>query len=344
MAEFCIPPFKNNSTTCVFHSGVQVMDEQDYLEHMRRQLRRFSPAEQVDFFDEIASHIESRMENGSDDPSVEKRRLMDEMGTPEQMERALRDVHRPNHLVDLLLVLVPYLILPRLIQLLISAFYGPLQEWAVVDPHLYLGGRISFILAVLLATLGHRRRSVPLVIFWVTDSLCTLVSLMMREQRFIPGQEAILGSWIESLFLLAILIGLIFWLVQILKQHHFDMLLLIYALLPLLLMAANFISVQVALRSNVPNQVTWGLPFGLLGILGYQLFWATGMAIFFLFHSRDIRWIGLLLVGFNDVYPQIFAYSASLPLLLIWSLLLTLVFLGWVLDRRRRRANKLLVE
>lgn len=316
------------------------MDVRDYLERMRRKLKGFSLAEQVDFFDEIASHFEG----GLDDPAVEKGRLMDEMGTPDQMERGLRDVHRPNHLVDILLVLVPYLILSRLTQLLISAVYGPLKEWSLVDPHLYLGGRISFILAVLLALLGHRRRSVPLVIFWLTDSLGTLVSLMTRERRFIPGQEAIPGSLIESLLLYAILISLIFWLVKILKQHRFDILLVVYALLPLLLMAANFISVQALLRSPVQQQITLGLPFGLLGILGYQLVWVLGMVLFFLLHSRDLRWFGLLLVGVNDVYPNIFAYSASSSLLLVWSLLLLLVLLGWAKDWRSRRADKFLAE
>jgi hypothetical protein len=316
------------------------MDMRGYLDQMRRKLKGFSPAEQVDFFDEIASHLESRIENEPGDSVVKKGRLMDEMGTPEQMEHGLREVHRPNHLVDLLLVLVPYFILFKLIQLLISLFYGPLQEWTVSDPHLYLGGRISFILAVLLALVGRRRRSVPLVIFWLTDSIGSLVSLMTREQRFIPGQAVISGSFIESLLLYGILLSSIYWLVKILKRQRFDLLLVIYALLPLLLMAANFISAQAVLRSDVPEPVMLRLPFGLLGILGYQLVWGLGMAIFFMFHSRDLRWLGLLLVGVNDVYPQIFTYSASLPLLLVWLMLLTLLMLAWALDWRGRRANK----
>jgi hypothetical protein len=311
------------------------MRPNDYLERIRKKLKGFSPQEKLDFIDEIASHIES----GQEDASLGEEGVMAELGTPEQMEHGLRTVHRPNRLVDVLLVLIPGLTLSICIQLLLNITYGTLKEWTVTDPHVYLGGRIAFLLAVLLALIGMRRSSVPLIIFWLTDSIGTLVSIMTREARFIPGQEQIPGSIVESLLMYAILVALLFWLVRILRQNRFDLLLLIYTLLPLMLIAANFTSVQILHRLTTSEQTTLTPPFGPLGILGYQLIWAMGVSIFFLSGNRNIRWIGMLFVSVYYVIPNILIYSSSISLFLIWSGILAVMLSGWILDWFNQRAN-----
>jgi hypothetical protein len=307
------------------------MKAADYLEQLRRQLQGFSPREQADILDEITSHIES----GQDDPSVGEERVMAELGTPEQMQHELRSVHRPNRKVDLLLVLVPYLVISRSIQILLNIFFGPLKDWSVADPHLYLGGRIAILLAVLLALVGFRRRSAPLVIFWLWDGIGTLVSLMMREARFIPGKELIPGSVLESILFYVVLFGLVFWLVKTLKKNRFDSLLVVFVLLPLMLMAANFSTLQLLSQSGISPRPL-ALPFGLAGILGYRLVWALGVSLFFLFQSRDVRWTGLLLVGVNYIYPSVIFYRSSIPILLMWLAIVALVPAIWVLDVRNR--------
>jgi hypothetical protein len=317
------------------------MKPNDYLERVRIKLKGFSQQERANFIDEIASHIES----GQDDASFGEERVMAELGTPEEMERGLRNVHRPNQLVNLLLLLFPELILFRLIQVLLNVFYGPLKEWTVLDPHLYLGGRIALALAVLLAVIGLQRRSVILVIFWLTDGIGILVSLMTREGRFIPGQERVFGSTIESLLLYAILIGLVFWLVKILKQNKFDLLLVVYALLPLTLMVANYSTAQILRQSGLlVAQTVVSFSIGLPAYARSQLFWALGVSLFFLFRQRSIRWFGMLLVGVDYVYVSIFSYSSSTLLLSIWSAILVMVLLGWILDWLNRRGNARLVE
>jgi hypothetical protein len=316
------------------------MKPNDYLERIRIKLKGFSPQEKTDFIDEIASHIES----GQEDASFGEGRVMAELGTPEEMERGLRKVHRPNQLVNLLLLLIPELFLFRFIQVLLNVFYGPLKEWTVLDPHLYLGGRIALALALLLAVVGLQRRSVILIIFWLTDAIGTLVSLMTREGRFIPGQERVSGSTIESLLLYAILIGLVLWLVKTLKQNKFDLLLVVYALLPLTLMAANYSTAQILRQSGLlAVQTAVSFPIGLPAYARTQLFWVLGVSVFFLFRQRSVRWFGILLVAVDHVYASIFSYNSSILLLSIWSAILGMVLSGWILDWFNRRGNTRLV-
>jgi len=313
-------------------AGSQPGTPEDYLAQVRRQLKGFPAEAQAAILDEIASHIES----GQADPGVGEARVMAELGAPEQLGRELRGIHRPSRLVDLLLALGPYFLLSPLVALVVGYFYGPMVEWSPSSPYLYLGGRISVLLAILLALVARQRRSAPLTLFWLSTGLATLVSVMTRETRFLPGLARIPGSLVESLLLYAVLLALFAWLAWVLKQQLFDGLLVVFALLPLLLAAANYSTGQVLLRGDIPHPPGLALPFGLLGILAHQAAWAVGMALFFLFPQRDARWLGLLLMDLYSVYPNLSAYRASPAILLIWSAFAALVLLAWGWDLGRR--------
>jgi hypothetical protein len=266
---------------------------------------------------------------------------MAELGAPEDLGRELRRVHRPNRWVNLLLALVPYGLLSPLITLLVSAFYGPLSAWSPVEPHLYLGGRIAIIAQALLALVGRQRRSVELTLFWISCALASLISLMTRERRFLPGQEAavgtpVAGSWFESLLWYALLAALFAGLALTLSRARFDRLLVTFALLPLLLAAANYGTGQVLVRGLGSHQPGYLLELGLLGTLLYRGAWILGMALFFLLTRRDLRWLGVLLMVFSFAAPNLSEYQGSLTIGFIWSGWLALVILIWYWDWAER--------
>jgi hypothetical protein len=82
---------------------------------------------------------------------------------------------------------------------------------------------------------------------------------MTRETRFIPGKEQIPNNVIESLILYLLLIGLSYQQIKTLRQNQFDVILVVFALMPLVLMGANFSTVQIlkqinATENNLINQ------------------------------------------------------------------------------------------
>jgi hypothetical protein len=315
--------------------GGQPDSPEVYLSRLREQLKGLPAREQADLLEEIASHLES----GEADPHLGAERVMAELGSPEQLGRGLRGVHRPRRLADLLLALLPGILLSPLITAGISALYGPLNAWSPMEAHLYLGGRVAILAAALLALVGKQRRSAELTLFWISGGLGTLLSLMTRERRFIPGQEAIPGTWAESLLWYALLIGLCAWLVSVLARRRFDRLLVVFAVLPLLLAAANYSTGQVLLRGGIAHSPGLVLPFGIFGILAEQAAWAAGLALFFLAPPRDLRWLGLLLVDLYSASPNLSAYRATPVLLLIWSAWVALVLIAWAWDGYARRAD-----
>lgn len=318
------------------------MNADEYLEALRQNLKNYPPEKREELLNEIASHIES----GGEDPGQGKerrerdQRVMAEMGSPEQMEVGLRRVHRPNCWVDLLLVLFPYYILQPSIQVLLNLILGPMNHWDPADPHLYLGGRMAFLLAVLFALVGRQRRSAALFVFWITSAVGTLVSLMFREGRLVPGQETIANSTVESILLYLVLAGIIFWLMQTLRMNQFDLLLVVFALLPLMHMAANVQTGQI-IRS-LPQR-PFSPPFG-IDIMMIQPVWSAGMALFFLLQRRDTRWFGLLLVVGTYVYPYLEVYPGSPVMMAIWSSLLAVVLSSWGIDLLNRRRDHRMVE
>ncbi len=317
------------------------MNEDSYIDQVRRQLMGFSVQEQADFLDEIVSHIEC----GKEDPSLGERRTMDEMGNPKQMGRGLRNVHRPGRLVDLFFVLIPSLSISPLIQMLVNFYDGPIIDWSKVDPHMFLRGWIPFLLAMLLTMVGIQRRSTPLTLFWFTHSVGLLVfPILMSRVDFMPGMEWIPYGVIQRFIVYALLIGLLCWIIVILKQNRFDMLLVMFALLPLLMFAANFSISRTIVESTIPH-IRVELSGNMLANLGSGFAWIIGLSLFFLVPTRDARWLGILLLGILYIYRTLINFSIlSIFTPLSWSVILALVILAWGSDWRNRRADSKLFE
>lgn len=308
------------------------MNAQDYLNQLRRQLKGFSPREQEDMMAEIQSHIES----GQDDPGMGEERVLAEMGTPEQMGKGLRGVHRPRRWIDVLLALVPFYAVSPLVQLVLSWIYGPMQVWNPSDPHLYLGGRISILVDLGLALLGWKRRSQALVVFWLTAAMGTLASLLVREAGLSAGLPAVSTGWFETTLLYALMFALIAGVIWVLWRSQFGLLLVVFAILPLARTAANYGTGQlirtqpfnwVAEVSLASSMFTW---FGFMG----------GVALFILASKREWRWLGLLLMALNAAYPNIESYGVFSQVWVIWSSTVAVVVLGWGLDLLRRWSNR----
>jgi hypothetical protein len=311
------------------------MNADEYLHQLESQLKGFPPGERQELLDEIASHIES----GQDDPrmggeSERERKVLAEMGTPEQMGRGLRGLYRPNRLVDLLWVFVPYFLGNLGINYLMGVLYPTFPRVATAtDQSLYLGIRLTILLGLVCLFVGWRRRSAPLVIFWTTEAIGVLVSLMTREHRWVLGKEIVSGTTWESLLCCAILIALLAWLVRVLEQHRFDLLLVVFTVLPLVLAPANYVTALHLIQGD-SGQNIMVLPYLVSDAI--YLAWPAGMALFFLAQPRDLRWSGLLLISISFAIPNLVAYSFIQEVPFMFGGMIALVFAAWILDLRNR--------
>jgi hypothetical protein len=310
------------------------MNADEYLNRLERQLKGFSSAERQELLDEIASHIQSGAEDPhmGDEPEREGR-VMAEMGAPEQMGRGLRGLYRPNRWVDLLWLLAPYYIVFRAANALVNLILG---TTAYTDPHQTVYIRVALALSVIFLLVGWRRRSNPLLIFWITSTIGILASLMTRENRWTPGNELIPGSTWQGLVFYAGLAILVIWLVRTLGQAHFDPMLVIYALLPLSLTAANYMTAQLLMQLDSFHE--YGI-YPTLFLVTVNLAWLGGTALFFLVRQRDLRWFSLLLIASSYAIPNLANYSFFWQVTLMFGGMIALVFIGWALDLRNRGAD-----
>jgi len=65
---------------------------EEYIQALRKQLKGFSSEEQAAVIEEICSHIESGEEDTrmGKNPEQRRKKLMKELGTPEQLGKALK--------------------------------------------------------------------------------------------------------------------------------------------------------------------------------------------------------------------------------------------------------------
>ncbi len=310
------------------------MNEKDYLDRLRKQLKGISKEEQDDLLAEIASHIES----GQEDAAMDANHLIQEMDSPEQMGRGLRRIHRPDRWVNLALILVPYYIASPLVQLILLMIYGSdIERKNVQDPLLYLGTRIAILLFIGLALVGSQRHSPILMLFWAIDAVGSLISLMMREARFIPGYEKIPNSEVQSIVLYLVLLGLLYWVFRILKQYRFNPLLVVFAMLPLVSLGFRLGTQGLFYQDGLLN-------YNSVFQYSYQIVWVASIAMFILFRQPDVRWFGLLLHSLNYIYIEMLIYKVTLPLILVYAGLPLMVILPWALDLRRRYLLRRQVE
>jgi hypothetical protein len=174
----------------------------EFLLKLCQQLKSFSSEEQVELIEEISSHIESVEQDHAfgSDADIRRKKLMAELGSPEEMGKSFKKVHRPNRFLDFLLAFVPvYLVFPFILPILYHLMGAPKG----LNNSLYrLDIRLTILIGFLLTLIAIKRHSPLLLAFWFPDVISRTITLMTREQRWTIGHEVVPGSyaWLESFF------------------------------------------------------------------------------------------------------------------------------------------------
>lgn len=313
------------------------MTPDEYLRILNQQLKHFSPAEQASLQEEIASHIERHEEDlrAINDPEERRKVIMSELGSPIEMGKRLKLIYRPDRFVEFLLAAVPYLLYP-FVNVMFREILG-----------LEYVARAEIVLYSLLILVGLWRRSILITLFWSTMIFSQIASMLLVGYAFYGNLQSVL--W------LAYAIGLLFLIGQIVRQSRNDLLTLVFACLPLLLCAYGSLFVLLY-PQNLNSHLLGVLDRFLLNIYaqsgdgGYFSYFGhiLAIALFFLVANRDIRWLALMIFGLVETLSRSYL-NLSQQLMPPWVyslyvlLPLTLVFLGWWLDRTQRKPLNLAV-
>ncbi len=318
------------------------MNLEEYVARLKSELKGFPEEEKSALIEEIASHIEAGERNSQlgETPNERQKKLDHEMGSPEDLGRRLKEVHHPNRWIDYSLVLIPAQILPIIIAFVLTLLFG-LQELPIKSTSLYayklLSLRAIIIIGILMVTIGLRRFSIPLLLFWLPQTIIMIFTLVYREKRWMlqsePFNTTLIGV-IESLFWLALMIAMIVWLARLLWRNRHDPLYVVLASLPFLITVGNM-TVAPLFTGEAPGGYSlpsWhvniaGFPFGL-----YQASEIIWPALFFVAQQRPLRWLGLIVYAVPLATMNLVASSNYPMLLVMWSLPILLVLVGWGLD------------
>ncbi len=302
---------------------------EDYLNALSRQLKGFPPEEQAALIEEIASHIES----GEADPGIgqnteqRRKRLMAELGSPQEMGKGFKAIYRSGGLIDYLWIAIPYALYPFLNMLYIN---------------MRLDLRFDILLHLPLIAIGLWRRSAPLALFWIitiSGQLLYIATQGYWQGFWYYGIQTVI--WALLLFGLLILTGMIIW-----KNRH-DALVVMFALLPLsMLVFGNLLAIWRPTSHTVYSSWDVSLLNIFLEIRGLAFYvpFAT-MAMFFLPANRNIRWMALLIsglwIGLGRDY--LLEYQTGNIAFMahwvhtLWAILpLIIVAFGWWLDQKKR--------
>jgi hypothetical protein len=316
------------------------MNAPDYLERLKASLKGFPPEEQAALLEEIAGHIEAAQMDpgfGPDRAGTETRgqRLAVEMGSPEELGRGLREVHRPKRWIDFLLVMIPLLLVLPLVNGLFQLLFPQVNAVNFASPALYFGIRVTIALQGGLVVVSLLRRSKALLAFWLPETILIIFVLCYREKRWeMTGGyfNASLGGEIESVFWLALLAGLLIWLVDFLVRSR-EPLLRVLALLPFLFTAGNMAVGSLISMGGFPggyNLPQWAL-FGYFG--PHQVGHVLWPVLFYLARQRSFRWLGLLVYALPLPLMNLLASTHYPALALLWSAPVLLVVGAWVGER-----------
>jgi hypothetical protein len=322
------------------------MNKKEYLERLNSELKGFSPQEKAVFIEEIGAHIEEGQADNQlgDDGQARNQKLMDEMGSPNEMGHRLKEVHRPNRWIDFLLVFIPSEIIMALILIVSSILLSnlaPIISSYASQPYWMATIRISFILTILMAIIARQRRSVSLLLYWLPQAVITTFSLLFRKKRWelqSPFNNSLIGI-IESLFWVIILVILFSWLVYTLSTNRNNPLLIVLAIIPFLIMFGNMSRNSYISIASFPNgyvlpnlNVTHvlGFPIGL-----YQISEFIWPLLFYVFSNKQVRWIGLFFYAVPISMMNLVASISYPRLIVIWMVPSLIVIVGWFVDRLR---------
>ncbi len=299
----------------------------EYLESLRKKLKGFSQDERAVLIEEIGSHIEGGEEDPKlgKDPVQRRQKIMSKLDSPEQMAKGFKKVYQPGGLVDYLLIAIPFLLnLP--INLLLLALM-PIYPWA--------DARLVIIFHLILLGVGFWRRSTLLIVFWLADIAVQLASVLLVAKGYYGSLQTAL--WCIVLVSLILQLGRMVW------QNRHDFLIVTFALLPILMGILSFV-LELTIHSNT-------YVYEPLEIFFFRFYLNTGSFLwfvemiplipFFMVRNRNLRWLGLvifwLLLGLSrDRLDYGMIYAPSVYYLWIF-LPIAVIFLGWLLERFKRR-------
>ena len=306
------------------------MTPDEYLQALRKKLKGFTHLDKTALVEEIASHIES----GEDDPRLGKdptqrrQKIMSELGSPGQMAKGFHRIYQPGGFIDYLLIAIPYLLNLPINLLLVSLM--PKYPWADV--------RLVMVFHLVLVAIGLWRRSTLLTVYWLADIAIQLMGVLLYAKSYYGPLQTVLWC--------LVLAALIFQLGRLVWQNRRDLLIVTFALLPIL-MGGLALALGMIVHGNTYS-------YEPLEIFFFHLYLNTANYIdyvelialvpFFIVRDRNVRWSVLailwLLFGLSRVgldYQVIYAPSVYY----LWIILpITVVFLGWFLERSKRRQVK----
>jgi large-conductance mechanosensitive channel len=337
------------------------MTPNGFLRALRKQLKGISPKDEDAVIEEIGSHIERYEE----DPGMGKnaaqvrQKLMTELGSPEQMGKELKKIHQADRRV------IDFLVIAASIYLL--SFLGSANPATASNG--FIGDLLIFawvVEALLLIVIGRQRRSALLMIYGTSEAISYVVAIFRNRMlancppgiectgfpyiAFVFQARIFNTSWlltagiaIEIIFWFLLLTGLIFLFARLVRQNRHDLLIMIYAILPIISIAAGVIVNWLGIQFNwIPNSVTPYLRYPFtsftLGEYAFDSLLLVTWAPFFLARNRTIRWSSL---AFNVLLTGVWAMSETaigypLPIYYLWMIRLAVVFLGWWLERTNR--------
>jgi hypothetical protein len=315
------------------------MNADEYLTCLQAQLKGLSSEKQKELIEEIAAHLaegQADPQLGAD-PAERAERLKSEMGAPEDLGRRMKNIHRHTRWMDYFLVVLPALLIPSLVNIALTYFLSPDKTGQSVESLLsFWSFRISALTYFALLLVGIRRYrrlgEAGLAVYWLVEIFWGVVSLCLREQRIRldAGVNLTSSGVIETIFWLAVLVGLGVGFVWIMVRER-DLLLLTLGLLPLTVAVGNLVTGQMLLSGSLANG--YELPGWRVGYLGpTQIAFIIWPALFFLFKSRAVRWLGLLTNAVPLALMNLVASIQYPTLILLWSLPMALVAAGWLID------------
>ena len=331
----------------------------DFLRVLRTKLKGFSRQEQNALIEEIGSHLEDGAQDPGLDPDPQRRveKLMAEMGSPAQLSRGLRDVHRPGRAVDFLLILLPTLLLYIISRLDLSHWLG--ASSSVIQACLFF-----CFYTLLMVVVSILRRSLYLKLYWITPFIMWLIYLaqflcwryLQNSQHkmaifvqpgypYVAFSFAQLAPWAGWILPTALLLALVLAVMRMLRSGRQDSVTLVYAWLLVYLGVAFFI--RPYLDKSVSNffHIYGGVydpnslaRLGWLVFLGGYWNWIELglLGIFFVSSKRDVRWLALgayvSAYGIFDVLTTRLSGYWVYLLLIELLLPLALFFIGWYME------------
>jgi hypothetical protein len=308
----------------------------DYLRILKKELKDFPTEEQAAILDEIQSHAESGQDDtrmGMDEEQ-RRRKLMNELGSPQDLGKGLKALYRPNRFAEYLLIALPYTLSLFMTDLYLRL--RPLYPWMDV--------RLNVLFDLALIAIGIWRRSILVTLFWINIAVLQLSYIVLQ------------GVWqpywyfgVQTIAWAVLLVGLLALMSRIVWKNRHDSLILVYALLPLFMEMVGNAVWNIHPVNYKFNPLDRSLLVIFLRLQGGSItYYGTllTMALFILASNRHLRWSALglsaLMIGFGRQYLLDYQTGAT-AMVAQWVyylyvlLPLALVLAGWLLERAQRR-------